>query len=136
MKRLALTVLLGLASLASGCKTTGHVSGRLDEILPTEITRYGGHAITIPSESVYAANGEWTIKRDRFGVVLQASDVDFEQVDGFLREVYGTPSKGGKTGEHQQQWVIPAKVAGVSIWYAKMENGGVQVTVLKPLNVP
>jgi|GEM_PF-6860581 len=121
-----------LALLVPGCKT-GVVTGRLDEVLMPEVRRWGGtpevhvDAPTVPAR--------WTVKRDRFGTVLQTADLSFEQVNGFLTQAFGPSSKGGVTADHHQQWVIPAKAAGVSIWYSEAVDG-VRITVLKPLNVP
>jgi len=132
MKKVFLLIIVSIAWLASGCGPN-HISGRLDGALIDEIKRNGGHAEI--HEQLPGLTGRWTCQRDRFGTVFQARDVKFEQVDQFLRRAYGAPRKAGETSEHQQQWVIPAKAAGVSIWYSKLGDG-VQITVLKPLEVP
>ena len=77
----------------------------------------------------------WTRTQDRFGTVLETSDMTFQQVDQFLTGAFGKPNEAGNTAEGQMQWVIPAKVAGVSIWYSK-KGDGVKISVLKPLHVP
>jgi len=118
--------------LVLSCKTGG-VTGRLDEVLMPEVKRWGGNPEVQGNAPPVPAH--WTVKRDRFGTVLHTADLNFEQVNGFLAQAFGAPSKGGMTADHHQQWVIPAKAAGVSIWYSEADDG-VRITVLKPLNVP
>ena len=77
----------------------------------------------------------WERRQDRFGTVLETSNMTFQQVDQFLRDTFGKPNEAGNTAEGQVQWVIPARVVGVSIWYSK-KGDGVKISVLKPLHVP
>jgi hypothetical protein len=123
--------LVSAACLAPGCKMH-QISGNPDASLVAEIERHGGYPEAHGRTT--DLSGHWTYERDRFGTVLRSCDAEFDQVDRFVKERYGMPSKGGNTREQQQQWVIPAKVAGVSIWYSKFGNG-VQVTVMKPLRL-
>jgi len=132
MKTRLLGFFVCFALFVPGCKTSV-VTGRLDEVLMPEVKRWGGNPEVQGNAPTVRAR--WTIERDRFGTVLQTADLNFEQVNGFLVQAFGAPSKGGMTVDHHQQWVIPAKTAGVSIWYSESGNG-VRITVLKPLNVP
>ena len=132
MKSICLIFLVSLAWLSSSC-STHRMSGELDNFLVAEIRRYGGNAGI--HEKGVGLGGRWIYERDRFGTVIRSGDVKFEALDQFLKLAYGAPSKAGTTSEQQQQWVIPAKSAGVSIWYSKLDDG-VGVTVLSSLKVP
>jgi hypothetical protein len=125
-------ITLCIACLFQGC-ATHHVTGHLDSFLVGEINRYGGKVGNHDKTSdLY---GEWTYERDQFGTAIKSSEIKFPEVDDFLKQMYGTPTEAGETDEHSPQWVIPAKVAGVSIWYSKLGNG-VQISVVKAINPP
>lgn len=126
MIRLLFILVVGLTVL--GCRTQ-QTAGRLDEFIVTEAKSYG--ATGGPPQCESPLLGKWTIKRDKFGTVIDASGVGFEPLDHFFRKYYGIPHGAGKNAENKAQWVIPAKVAGVSFWYSET-TGGVQITILKP----
>jgi hypothetical protein len=132
MKTGVLSFVVCFALLPVGCKT-GDVNGRLDQVLLPEVERWGGNARGQGTAPPVTAR--WTVERDRFGTVLQTSDLSLEQVNDFLSQAFGTPSKGTTTVGEKQQWVIPARTAGVSIWFCEAHHG-VRITVLKPLKVP
>lgn len=124
-----------LACLLTGCEQrnqAGITSGRLDEVLIAEIRDNGGQQVK-PPEALSSQVSTWSYRRDQFGTVLETHDIDFAQVDQFVRRAYGEPSKAGKTPEHSQQWVVSAKTAGVAIWYSALEKG-VRITILKAVN--
>jgi len=131
MNTCALALFVCFVLLVAGCKTGG-VTGRLHEVLVSEIKRWGGNPAV--SETPATVPARWIIKRDRFGTVLYTADLTFKQVNEYLTRAYGPPRKGGITAEGHQQWVIPATIAGVSIWYAE-SDGGIRITVLKPLRI-
>ena len=79
-----------------------------------------------------ALQGHWTYTRDRYGTVFNGSKVEFREVDGFIKQLYGQPKRAGMTSDDQQQWVIPARVAGVSVWYSKYGDG-VRIAIVRPL---
>ena len=130
--KVSLIFIVSIVCLTSGCGPN-HGSGRLNDVLINEIKRNGGRAEI--HEQLPNLTGRWTCQRDRFGSVFQTRDMQFEQIDQFFRRAYGAPNKAGETPEHQQQWVIPARAAGVSIWYLKLGDG-VKISILKPLEVP
>ena len=63
---------------------TSHLSGSLSDLLAPEITAYGGHIPVVHPEPALS-NARWTRWRDRFGTVIESSEITFEQVDLFLR---------------------------------------------------
>lgn len=137
MKLGTIIFLVIFVCVLAGCneqrqQQAGNISGRFEEVLNIEITQNGGKPVK-PSEVSQSAAWNWSYRRDRFGTVMQTQDIDFEQIDQFIRSTYGEPDKAGLTAEQTQQWAIFAKTAGVSIWYSALEKG-VRVTILKPVN--
>jgi hypothetical protein len=132
--RTLLFVVLTASCVMAGCSTY-RSRGSLDQFLACEIERHGGRAVA----PVFLGDGllseRWKFKRDRFGTVVWTRDIAFDNVDAFLRRIYGSPEEAGITNEQQQQWVIPARTAGVSIWYSR-EGDGVKITILQPLRIP
>ena len=122
-------LLMGLAII--GCRTN-QTSGRLDLFVLNEAKAYGGRGQ--PRQVAVELSGNWGYSRDQLGTVIQCNDVTFQEVDQFFRSLYGDPKEAGTNAEGQPQWVIPAKVAGVSFWYSKLGDG-VRITVLKALNM-
>ena len=123
--------ILATVFLFTGCQTH-KTTGRLDQFIITEAKLYG--AASVGGKYEIALTGVWIVKRDRFGTVIECSGVGFNDLDKFLYETYGKPHRAGKNAEGKDQWVIPAKVAGVSIWYSETGKG-VQITILKPDNM-
>jgi hypothetical protein len=131
MFRLGSTLILLFGLIVAGCRAQAD-NGRLDQLIITEAASYGGIVVHSPMDQPLL--GKWVVKRDKYGTVITCTGVSFQALDHFLRVLYGTPREGGKNGEGNDQWVIPAKVAGVSFWYSKMGDG-VQITILKPDNL-
>ena len=107
----------GVACIVLGCSTSER-SANLYDILAPEIKSYGGR-MPVSQDGPTPPVAHWTRTQDRFGTVLETSDMTFQQVDQFLTGAFGKPNEAGNTAEGQMQWVIPAKVAGVSIWYRR-----------------
>jgi hypothetical protein len=131
MRRVILSLILLFGLMFAGCRTQS-TSGRLDQLIITEAKSYGG--VIEPSLIDSPLLGKWTLKRDKFGTVITCTGVNFQSVDQLFRNRFGSPHAAGKNGEGKAQWVIPAKVAGVSFWYSELGDG-VQITVLKPDNM-
>lgn len=128
-----------IALFESGCatRTTGAkgrtYDGSLSKFIEQRVVAFGGHFALRPNGPYLP--GSWTYREDNFGGIIKSQDISFQQIDNFIKEYFGSPVEGGKTPEGETQWVIPAKQIGVSIWYSKL-NEGVQLTVLRPLNLP
>ncbi|HEY3760698.1 MAG TPA: hypothetical protein VGN23_03025 [Verrucomicrobiae bacterium] len=120
-------ILIGL--MIAGCKTN-QSSGRLDGFIINEAKAYGGLA-QVDIKHKPELFGKWNYSRDQFGTVIQCNNVTFQAVDRFFKDLCGSPNQAGKNAEGQTQWVVPARIAGVSFWYSQL-NGGVQITILKP----
>lgn len=118
--------LVGVIFMTSGCLAFAH-SGRLDAFLVEELHRYGARAPLIsPSAEL---SGTWKYRRDQFGIVIITSSIPFEKVDAFFREAYGAPEVNEL--RDGPQYVIPARRAGVAVWYRQRTNG-VWVTINRP----
>jgi hypothetical protein len=114
-----------------GCNTSsGKLTGPPDDFVVAEIRRYGGHSDHPISVHL---TGEWTFQRDNYGTVLESKNADFDNLDQFIRNGWGAPKPAGFSASKEQQWVIPARVAGVSIWYLK-SGSGVKISLVKPPN--
>jgi len=122
---LCVTFVLGV-----GCKSQ-QSSQHLDEFIFSTVQSYGGRKeskTTLPT-----LKGAWTRTEDKNGIVIQSQKIKFQEVDQILRIAYGDPTEGGKTPDGHVQWVIPARIAGVAIWYSQIGDG-VQITINRPLN--
>jgi hypothetical protein len=120
--------ILALGLVIAGCAAR-QLSPRLDVFVFHEIKMYGGRVMI--SRNKEELSGKWDYSRDKFGTLIQCHGSSFETIDHFFRSFYGTPLPAGKNAEGQPQWVIPAKTAGVSIWYSKLDDG-VQIDIIKP----
>ncbi len=103
-----LTICLVALVFVSGCKSH-QASGSLGDFVLKRVTAYGGKSP--PSSSTGKLPAHWTYAGDRHGILITTRDVSFEEVDKFLRGVYGTPTEGGKTPSGYTQWVIPSSKA-------------------------
>jgi hypothetical protein len=116
----------------TACATT-QKSGDLGAYLEAEIKVMGGKDVS--RDKFPNLRGTWTAKRSKEaifeGTVIFTENIAFEGIDNLLRQWYGLPVNSGTTPENQQQWTIPAKIAGCSIWYSK-QGDGVRIIVLKP----
>jgi hypothetical protein len=131
-------MLVALLAVVAGCAKP-HESGDLGQFLVMEVKAWGGKAVSL--NGLPKLVGSWTYERHQGeavtfenGTVIWSKDISFNQIDAFLRQLYGAPVRSGTTPENEQQWTMPAKVAGCSIWYSK-HGDGVQVTVLKPFKL-
>jgi hypothetical protein len=121
--------LVACCDLDSGCSQYPH-SGDLGQFLLKRIVDNGGKIATLQTPP--QLQGEWKYSDENIGTIIESDDITLEQVDRFLRAIYGAPSKGGNTPAGDIQWVVPAKTSGVSIWYCK-GGKGIQISILKPL---
>jgi hypothetical protein len=121
-------LILATLLLVTGCKNEKQ-SGNLTAFLAAEIKACGGKELA--GDRLPDLSGTWICKKDDEGTGILSDNVSFQKVDALLRELYGAPVRSGTTPENEQQWTIPATVAGCSIWYSK-HGDGVQITVLKP----
>ncbi len=131
MNKLAGIFLILLGILVGGC-AIHQSSGDLGHFLILKIAANGGKVPT--PHSLPQLVGKWSYSDENLGTAITSDNVTLEQVDSFLRAIYGAPSEGGKTPAGDVQWVVPAKTAGVSIWYYRKGNG-VQISILKPLKL-
>ena len=115
----------------NGCASHQN-SGDLGHFLILKIVANGGKVPTPPS--LPQLTGEWSYSDENLGTAITSDNITLEQVDHFLRAIYGVPSKGGKTPAGDVQWVVPARTAGVSIWYYK-KGKSVQISIFKPLEL-
>lgn len=135
VKAFTLIIVATLACALAGCgrrNQAGTTSGHFAEMLIAEIKYQGGRDVSLPS-ALQSPVSTWRYQRDRFGTVLETQDIEFGEVDKFVRSTYGELSKACITTQDSQQWVISAKTAGVAIWYSALEKG-VRVTIQKPIN--
>jgi len=124
---------LAAACFALGCGCRTHtVSGSLNAFILSKVVGYGGAAPSGGSSNVMV--GKWTVSVDNFGTLIQTDKINFEQVDRFLKELYGAPAAAGRTTEGHRQWVIPARTAGVAIWYLATGEG-VRIIINKQLRL-
>lgn len=130
MNKLLIIYLLALVFVL-GCRSH-QASGSLGDFVLKRITAYGGTPPPLSATGKLPAH--WTYTEDRHGILITTRDVSFEEVDRFLRDAYGNPTEGGKTPDGHNQWVIPARVSGVAIWYAKTISG-VQININPPLKL-
>jgi hypothetical protein len=107
--------------------------GGLAQFLEARVEAFGGRLALRPNAP--QLHGSWTYREDQFGGDIKTQNISLQQFDSFIKDYIGSPVEGGKTPEGDVQWVIPAKTMGVSIWYSKLDEG-VQITVLRPLNLP
>jgi hypothetical protein len=121
--------LVAFCNLFSGCAQYPH-SGDLGQFLLQRIVDNGGKITTLQTPP--QLRGEWKYSDGKLGTSIASDDITLEQVDRFLSAIYGAPSTGGNTPAGDVQWVVPAKKAGVSIWYYKAGKG-IQISILKPL---
>ena len=131
MKKGICLALVVSAIWGGGCASRQN-SGSLGDFLLVKIKTNGGKVT--PSHPPPSLVGEWEYSDEKFGTVIKSDVVTLEQVDHFLRRIYGPPSKGGKTAAGDIQWVVPARTAGVSIWYFKMGKG-IEIDILKPIKI-
>ena len=131
MKKVTWVFIVVVCIWLSGC-TTRHQSGDLGYFLILKIISNGGKATA--SKPLPQLVGEWSYSNEKCGTAILSDKVTVGQVDRFLRAIYGVPSEGGKTPAGDVQWVVPARTAGVSIWYYK-KGKSVQISIFKPLEL-
>ncbi len=105
-------------------------TGDMGQFVMQQALKRGAHPVT--TNSLPAVAGEWRYSEDQYGVVLQLPRERFSDVDGFLRQAFGTPAHepsettdGGRLG-----WYA-AKTIGVGIQFG-YDRERTQVIVLRP----
>lgn len=131
MKKWIVIMSLIVSICCDGC-ANHQTSGDFGHFMIVKIKANGGESRT--STSLPQLTGKWSYSDDKAGTRITSNNITFEQVDHFLRSLYGVPSYGGKTFAGDVQWVVPARTAGVSIWYYR-EGQAVKITILKPLEL-
>jgi hypothetical protein len=127
------TLSLAAAVMISGCSTKpsaqfGEHRGSLAAFVTAKIQEYGGQSRLRAA----GLEGTWTAREEPLGILIQSGDIKFDEVKRVLEEAYGEGVAAGTTPENERQWAIPARKAGVAIWYAKWHQG-VQINLTRPM---
>jgi hypothetical protein len=89
--------------LVLGCSESGDFS----QFIVQEVKAHGGRVQ--PGSTIPRLDATWRIKRDENGFELVARGVSFAEVDGVLRQAFGTPmpsgiSSGNEKGLPYSNW--------------------------------
>jgi len=102
--------------LPGGGRATGQSTGDFSTFLTNTVYSLGGH---INGEhQCKQIVGTWWYFTDQYGMLIESRDVSYEDFDSIVKCLYGEPSKFPKG-----QRAIPARTAGVVIWYDTQPYG-------------
>lgn len=125
-------VFLSLCFLLTACNSVIKRSGDLNPFLLKELNSYGAQIPHTNGLSPIKAN--WTYQRDSNGFELSVDGNHFVEIDGFFKQLYGTPSISEDANlKGYPQRVYKPETIGVGLQYFQTP-GGVKILCVKHIS--